>query len=92
MLEKSKKVTITTISEEERIAYGYYYEDMLPLEKEEALRIYVLDIFPVYLLYEDDTEAMADTRSDILAHNGIFGIERADTAVYECIVKKCSIA
>ena len=33
---------------------------------------------PVYLLYGDNTEAMAFEQTEILNHDGIFGIDRAD--------------
>ena len=32
---------------------------------------------PVYLLYGDNTEAMAFEQTEILNHDGIFGIDRA---------------
>lgn len=35
-------------------------------------------MFPVYLLYGDNTEAMAFEQTEILNHDGIFGIDRAD--------------
>ena len=92
MLGKFKGITITTLSLEEQDAYGYHYEGMLPLEKEEALRVYDLDVFPVYLLYEDDTESMANCRSDILKHDGIFGIEREDADGCRCIERRRSMA
>ena len=91
MLEKSKKITITTLSVKEQEAYGYLYKGMLPLDKEEALRIYDLDVLPVYLLYEDDTEDMADHRGDILEHDGIFGIAKVDAIKSGCIVESCPI-
>jgi len=55
--------------------YGYEYEGILPLTQEKALELYDKDQ-PVYLLYSDNTEAMAIDRSDIEMFGGIFGIDR----------------
>lgn len=77
---------IPTLTEEERDIYGYHFESMIPLEKKGALRLYNLDILPVYLLYENNTEAMAESEDDILNHIGIFGIDYAD--VNHDVIKK----
>ena len=61
----------------DRNAYGYLDDEMLPLSQERAAELFEQDL-TVYLLYEDNTEAMAFNREDIDNHNGIFGIERAD--------------
>lgn len=65
------------ISVEARNAYGYTDDAMLPLTKERAMELFERDV-PVYLLYEDNTEAMAFEQTEILNHDGIFGIDRAD--------------
>ena len=65
------------ISVEARNAYGYTDDAMLPLTKERALELFERDV-PVYLLYGDNTEAMAFEQTEILNHDGIFGIDRAD--------------
>ena len=57
--------------------YGYQYDGMLPLMREKALELYDKDQ-PVYLLYPDNTEAMVFERSEIEAHDGIFGIDREE--------------
>ena len=57
--------------------YGYTWEEMLPLTKETALELFDHDL-PVYLLYEDGSEAMAEDRKRITEHKGIFGIEKGD--------------
>ena len=59
----------------ERDLYGYTYDGILPLLKERALELYDQDQ-PVYLLYNDNTEAMAFDRSEIENFDGIFGIDR----------------
>jgi hypothetical protein len=66
-----------TLSEADRNAYGYTAEDMLPLSAGRAAELFNTD-HAVYLLYPDNTEAMAFDRSEILAHNGLCGIERAE--------------
>jgi len=65
------------ISVEARNAYGYTDDGMLPLTKERAMELFERDV-PVYLLYEDNTEGMAFDQTEILNHDGIFGIDRAD--------------
>jgi len=66
-----------TISSINRNDYGYTYDEMLPLTESRALELYDSNN-TVYLLYPDNTEAMALEREDIERHDGIFGIERAD--------------
>lgn len=65
------------ISVEARNAYGYTDDAMLPLTKERAMEMFERDV-PVYLLYGDNTEVMAFEQTEILNHDGIFGIDRAD--------------
>ena len=65
------------ISVEARNAYGYTDDAMLPLTKERAMELFERDV-PVYLLYGDNTEAMVFEQTEILNHDGIFGIDRAD--------------
>ena len=67
----------TAISAEARNAFGYTDDAMLPLTKERAMELFERDV-PVYLLYGDNTEAMAFEQTEILNHDGIFGIDRAD--------------
>ena len=61
----------------DRNSYGYLYDEMLPLTKERATELFEQDL-TVYLLYEDNTEAMAFDLKDIDNHGGIFGMERTD--------------
>ena len=65
------------ISVEARNAYGYTDDAMIPLTKERAMEMFERDV-PVYLLYGDNTEVMAFEQTEILNHDGIFGIDRAD--------------
>jgi hypothetical protein len=57
--------------------YGYKQQDMLPLTKDKALEQYDKD-HPIYLLYPDNTEAMAFDRGEIKQFDGIFGIDRGE--------------
>lgn len=57
--------------------YGYDWSEMLPLTKERALELWD-DDYPIYLLYVDGSETMADDREEIEEHGGIFGIEKED--------------
>ena len=61
---------------------------MLPLAKKRAMELFERDV-PVYLLYGDNTEAMAFEQSEILNHDGIFGIGRTD---WEAVKEQFSIA
>ena len=65
------------LSVEERDAYGYTYEDMMPLSREGALQLFDNGA-PVFLLYGDNTESQVNDRTEILEHDGIFGIEGSD--------------
>ena len=65
------------ITQEVMQEYGYSDENMLPLTGEVAEKLFEADA-PIYLLYNDNTEAMALNMSDIVNHDGIFGIEKAD--------------
>ena len=60
--------------------YQYGYTDgnaMLPLTKERAMDLFMQDV-PVFLLYGDNTEAMALDAEDISSHTGVFGVEREE--------------
>ena len=60
--------------------YQYGYTDgnaMLPLTKERAMELFMQDV-PVFLLYGDNTEAMALDAEDISSHIGVFGVEREE--------------
>ena len=57
--------------------YGYTDHDMLPLSKDRAMELMERDI-TVYVLYDDNAEAMVFETEDILKHDGMFGITRED--------------
>ncbi|NLY14520.1 MAG: DUF4316 domain-containing protein, partial [Gammaproteobacteria bacterium] len=58
-------------------SYGYTDVDMLPLTRERAIELYQRDL-PVYMLYNDNTEAMALDTDEIITFDGMFGISRGD--------------
>jgi hypothetical protein len=66
-----------TITAADRDAFGYEFEGMLPLNTDRAIELFNND-HAVFLLYSDNTEAMAFEVDEIKAHDGIFGIERED--------------
>ena len=66
-----------TVSIADRNFFGYTSDELLPLSKERAIELLEQDL-TVYLLYEDNTEAMAFDREDIENHSGLFGIEKVD--------------
>ena len=57
--------------------YGYTDHDMFPLSKDRAMELMERDV-TVYVLYDDNTEAMVFDTEDILKHDGMFGITRED--------------
>ena len=63
------------VSMEEMYSYGYQCDDMLPLTKERALELLETDMV-LHKLYDDGTEAILDSREEIHAHEGLFGVER----------------
>ena len=63
------------ISFSERDLYGYTVADMLPLTQYTAAMLFDCGQ-TVYMLYPDNTEAMAFDTSEIAQHDGIFGVER----------------
>ena len=66
-----------SVNIDDRNTYGYTSDELLPLSKERAAELWEQDL-TVYLLYEDNTEAMAFDREDIDNHDGFFGIEKTD--------------
>jgi DNA repair protein RadC len=58
-------------------AYGYTAEELLPLSQQKALELWDADR-TIYLLYPDNTEAMAFEREEIEKFDGLFGIEREE--------------
>ena len=75
MQEHSYPMPDPNMSISDRNSYGYLDDEMLPLSKERATELFKENL-PVFLLYEDDSEAIAFDLKDIDNHNGIFGIER----------------
>ena len=64
-------------SEEARNACGYMDDEMLQLTRDRAMELFERGV-PIYLIYRDSTECMAFDRTEILNHDGIFGVDRAD--------------
>jgi len=58
-------------------AFGYTDTDMLPLSRERALELMERDV-PVYMLYDNNTAAMAFDAEDIRLYSGFFGVTRDD--------------
>ena len=77
-LEQGYPMPDTGIGFSEMYQYGYTDGNaMLPLTKERAMELFLQDI-PVFLLYADNTEAMALDAEDISSHTGVFGVEREE--------------
>lgn len=65
------------IKQSDMNAYGYSYEDMLPLTQDSAQKLFDIDA-AVYMLHYDNTEALVMDASEIKNFDGIFGIEKAE--------------
>ena len=77
-LEQGYPMPDTSIGFLEMYQYGYTDGNaMLPLAKERAMELFMQDV-PVFLLYGDNTEAMALDAEDISSHTGVFGVEREE--------------
>ena len=77
-LEQGYPMPDTSIGFLEMYQYGYADGNtMLPLTKERAMELFMQDV-PVFLLYADNTEAMALDAEDISSHTGVFGVEREE--------------
>ena len=77
-LEQGYPMPDTSIGFLEMYQYGYTDGNtMLPLTKERAMELFMQDV-PVFLLYGDNTEAMALDSEDISSHTGVFGVEREE--------------
>ena len=77
-LEQGYPMPDTSIGFSEMYQYGYTDGNtMLPLTKERAMELFLQDV-PVFLLYGDNTEAMALDAEDISSHTGVFGVEREE--------------
>lgn len=77
-LEQGYPMPDTSIGFLEMYQYGYTDGNaMLPLTKERAMELFMQDV-PVFLLYGDNTEAMALDAEDISFHTGVFGVEREE--------------
>lgn len=78
------------ISVEEMHGYGYAWEGMLPLGKERALGLAEAGL-EVFILMPDGTERTAESRDEITAHDGLFGVERQAWHGYQEIIKSSQI-
>lgn len=89
--EYTGKMPDEKITIEERNAYGYDSNELLPLTAEKALEFFDNDTVAVYLLYPDGTEGQANERSDIENHNGIFGVEVVEWERYQAFEKRMEL-
>ena len=77
-LEQDYPMPDAAVGFQEMYQYGYTDGNtMLPLTKERAMELFLQDV-PVFLLYGDNTEAMALDAEDISSHTGVFGVEREE--------------
>jgi hypothetical protein len=69
----SKYPPDVSITMPERDRYGYARSELLPLNRERAVELFLRDM-TVYLLHKNNTESIARYISDIQDHDGIFGV------------------
>ena len=76
--ETAQLVSDMEIIQKQRDSYGYDFTNMTPIDtKDEALKAFDKGE-AVYLLYPDNTEGLAENRSDIENFDGYFGIEKEE--------------
>ena len=75
--EPAEPMPDPTISIADMTAYGYTAEDMLPLQYDRAIDLFKQD-HSVFLLFNDGTESMVFDSSEIVDHDGIYGMEREE--------------
>ena len=63
----------------EMLDFGYSDQSMYPISTDFALELMERDI-PVYMLYADNTEAMAFDSEDLAMHQGFIGVAKEDWA------------
>lgn len=63
----------------EMINFGYTDQSMYPISTDFALELMERDV-PVYMLYADNTEAMAFDSEDLAMHQGFIGVAKEDWA------------
>lgn len=61
----------------EMLDFGYTDQNMHPISTDFALELMERDV-PVYMLYADNTEAMAFDSEDLAMHQGLIGVARED--------------
>lgn len=61
------------------IDFGYTDQSMYPISTDFALELMERDV-PVYMLYADNTEAMAFDSEDLAIHEGFIGVAKEDWA------------
>ena len=66
-----------SVTIEEMNAYGYTDSGMLPLSKERALELFEQDV-TIYMLYDNNSEAMVFEAEDIQMFSGCFGVTQED--------------
>lgn len=69
------------VSVEEMQEYGYTWIGMLPFTKEKALELDECGL-TIFRLTTDGSEGMLEKREDILAHDGLFGVEKEEWRHY----------
>ena len=85
-LEQGYPMPDAAVGFQEMYQYGYTDGNtMLPLTKERAMELFMQDV-PVFLLYGDNTEAMALDAEDISSHTGVFGVEREEWDAVRSVV------
>ena len=57
--------------------YGYFYDGMLPVTRERALKLDAAGL-TVYVLHEDNTESMVFDTEEIMEHGRLFGVEHEE--------------
>lgn len=73
-----------TITQENMVEYGYDWVGMIPLREQAAEKLYDAGV-EIFVLRQDNSEAVIDSKADIADHaqgGGIFGVEKVSWAKY----------
>ena len=70
----AENLTDPSVSMMDMYTYGYSWDGMIPLGRERALELYD-NKREVYMLHTDGTESTTESRTEIEAFDGLFGVE-----------------
>ncbi|MBR1738409.1 MAG: DUF3849 domain-containing protein, partial [Firmicutes bacterium] len=86
--EKTKEMSQEPINQ--TIDNSDKYKSLLTIDEEKAIEIFTKSDLPIYLIYDDNTNAIAHSEEEIENHSGTFGISKDDFEKYNSEAEKIS--